>query len=128
MLVAHLLSVRCSLFFVRCSLLFARCALFFARCSLLFACCSLVFVRFLWAIARLLDTSVTLIYLVDDFFIFSSLVLLKEMRSRVECKISTCCFCFLCKSREFGGRVSPRFPCVTPVVESSSDFLRDIIS
>ena len=36
---------------------------------------------------------------------------------------------FWCKSKESGGRVSPRCPCVTPVVESfSSDLLRAIIS
>ena len=37
-------------------------------------------------------------------------------------------FCAWCKSRELGGRVSQRFPCVTPVLESSSsDLLRAII-
>ena len=29
------------------------------------------------------------------------------------------CFCVWCKSRELGGRLSPRFPCVTPVMEAS---------
>ena len=38
-------------------------------------------------------------------------------------------FCVWCKSRELGGRVSSRFLCVTPVMESfSSNFLRAIIS
>ena len=38
-------------------------------------------------------------------------------------------FCCWCKSRELGGRGSPRFPCVTPVVEKFSlDLLRAIIS
>ena len=60
--------------------------------------------------------------------LFSSLLLLKEIRTRVESKISSCCFCVSCKWREFGGRGSPRFPCVTPVVESSSDLLRAIIT
>ena len=37
--------------------------------------------------------------------------------------------CYWCKSRELGGRSSPRFPCVTPVEESfSSDLLWAIIS
>ena len=39
---------------------------------------------------------------------------------------SSCC---RCKSRELGGRESPRFPCVTLMVESFfSDLLRVIIS
>ena len=38
---------------------------------------------------------------------------------------SSCCWC---KSKELGGRGSPRFSCVTPVVKKfSSDFLRAII-
>ena len=38
---------------------------------------------------------------------------------------SSCCWC---KSKELGGRGSPRFSCVTPVVKNfSSDFLRAII-
>ena len=38
-----------------------------------------------------------------------------------------CCIWF--NSRELGGGLSPRFPCVTPVMESfSSDLLRAIIS
>ena len=64
----------------------------------------------------------------DEFFIFSSLVLLKEIRTESESKISSCCFCVLWKIRELGGRGSPRFSCVTLVVESSSDLLRSIIS
>ena len=59
-------------------------------------------------------------------------VLLKEMRARGQSKISSCCFCVWCKSKELGGRVGvggPRFPCVTRVVESFSlDILRAIIS
>ena len=35
-------------------------------------------------------------------------------------KISCYCFYFWCESREFGGRGSSRFHCVTPVVETSS--------
>ena len=47
------------------------------------------------------------------------------MRTQGESKVSSCCFCVWCKSRELGGRRSPRFPCVTPVPESfSSDLLR----
>ena len=56
-----------------------------------------------------------------------------------ESKISSCCFCVLCESRELGGKegeegggegrgVSPRFPRVNPVVESSGDLLWFIIS
>ena len=87
--------------------------------------------QLLWATARLLVTvtRVSLIYLVDQFFILSFLVLLKEMRTRVESKIPSCCFCVWCKSRESGGRGSSRFPCVTPVVKSlSSDLPQAIIS
>ena len=47
----------------------------------------------LWTTARLLVTSVRLIFLVEEFFIFLFLVLLKEMRTRGESKISSCCFC-----------------------------------
>ena len=35
------------------------------------------------------------------------------------------CFCVWCRSRELGGWMSRRFPCVTPVIESfSSDLLQ----
>ena len=51
-------------------------------------------------------------------------VLLKEMRTRGESNISSCYFCDQCKPRELGGRRSPRFPCVTPVVES---FFSDVL-
>ena len=86
-------------------------------------------IKLLWATTRILVTRVSLIYLVDEFFIFSLLVLLKEMRTRGESKISSCCFCVWCKLREFGARRSSRFPCVTPVVESfPSDFLQAILS
>ena len=38
-------------------------------------------------------------------------------------------FCVWCKSRELRDRVSPRFPCVTPVMESfSSNLLQATIS
>ena len=99
----------------------------FARCSLLFACCLLLLIQLLWAIAWLLVTRVTLIYLVDEFFIFSFLVLLKEMRTRGGSKISFCCLYVSCKSRKLRGRGSPRFPCVTSVVESAWDILRAVI-
>ena len=56
-------------------------------------------------------------------------MLLKEMRTQCQSKISSCCFCVWCKSRESGGRRNPRFPCVTPMVERfSSDLLRTIIN
>ena len=34
----------------------------------------------------------------------------KEMRTWGQFKISTCCLCVQCKSRQLGGRGSPRFP------------------
>ena len=114
-----------SLLFARGLLLFARCSLIFARSSLLFACCSLLFAQLLWTIARLLVTHVTLIYLVYKFFIFSSLMLFKEIRTS---KISSCCFCVSCKSRELRGKRSSRFLCLISVVKSSSDLLRTITS
>ena len=83
-------------------------------------------IQLLWATARQLVTRVNLIYLVDKFFIFSLLVLLKETRTQGETKISSCYFV-----RELGGRGEgvPRLPCVTQVVESfSSDLFRAIIS
>ena len=75
-----------------------------------------------------ISTRVSLIYLVDEFFIFSLLVLLKEMRMWGESKTSSCCFCVWCKSRELAGRRSPRFPCATPVVESFFSDFRATIS
>ena len=46
----------------------------------------------------------------------------KEMRTQSQTKISSCCLYVWCKSRELGGRGSPRFP--TPMVESfSADLL-----
>ena len=41
-----------------------------------------------------------------------------KMGSQGQSKISSCCFCVWCKSRELGGRENLKFPCVTPVVES----------
>ena len=65
--------------------------------------------------------AISFIYLVDEFFIFSFLLLLKEVRSRGESKVSSCVWC---KSRELGCWGSPRFPYVNQVVESfSSDLL-----
>ena len=47
-----------------------------------------------------------------------------EMRQRLNLLV-----CVWCKSRESGGRVSPRLPCVTPVmVIFFSDLLETIIS
>ena len=46
-----------------------------------------------------------------SLLIFSFLVLFKDMRARGQSKISL--FCVWCKSRELGGRVSPRFSCIT---------------
>ena len=42
----------------------------------------------------------------------------KKMRTWGQSKISSCCLCVWCKSRELGSRGSPRF--VTPIVESFS--------
>ena len=86
-------------------------------------------IQLLWATARLLVTRASLIYLVHEFSIFSFLVLLREVIWRGELKISSCCFCAWCKSRNLRSRGSPRFPCVTPVVKSFfSDLLRAMIS
>ena len=66
---------------------------------------------------QLLDHSsrfFSLIYSVDEFF-------LKEMRTWCQSKISSCCICVQCESKESGGRGSSIFPCVTPVVENSSN-------
>ena len=109
-------------FFARCSLLFAGCSLLVARCSLLFARCSLAFMGNGPAISHTCYP-----YLPSRLSLFLSLVLLKEMRKRGESKISSCWFCVLCKSKELGGRGKPRFPCITPVMEGSSDLLRAII-
>ena len=46
---------------------------------------------------------------------------LKKMRTWAQYKISCYCFCVWCESRESGGTESSRFPCVIPVVETSSD-------
>ena len=82
-------------------------------------------IQLLWATAHLLVTRVSLIYQVDELFIFEFLVLLKEMKTRGEPEISSCCFCVWCKSRELEGNGSLRFPCNTEVVKSLySDLLR----
>ena len=75
---------------------------------------------------RLLVTRVGLIYIVDEFFIFSLLVLLKETKTLDESKISSCYFCVWCKSREWGVKGSPRFPCGTPTAESFSSDLGSV--
>ena len=61
--------------------------------------------------------------------VFLFLLLLKEMRTWGQSKISSCCFCVWCKSRESRDRGSSKFPCVIPVVkEISSDLPWAIIS
>ena len=55
----------------------------------------------------------SLIYPVDELSF-------KEMKIWCQSKISTYCFCVWCELRELGGGGSSRFPCVTPVVETSS--------
>ena len=120
----------CSLLVTFCLLLFVLYLLLFVRCSLLFACCSLLLV-----IARYFLLVACYFLLVNrcffpafmgncptishkcyphlEFFIFSFLLLLKEMRTRGESTILSCCFCVSCKWRGLGRRGSPRFPCVT---------------
>ena len=45
----------------------------------------------------------------------------REMKTWGQSKVSSCCFFVWSESRELGGRGSSRFPCVIPVVETSSD-------
>ena len=68
-------------------------------------------------------TLVSHIYVVDELYIFQLLVLLNEMSTRSETKISSCYFCVWSKLRKLGGRESPRFPRVTPVVKNFSAHL-----
>ena len=70
-------------------------------------------IQVLWATGRLLFTC---------FQPYPSIAFFKEMRTQSQIKISSCCLYVWCKSRELGGRGSPRFP--TPMVESfSTDLL-----
>ena len=56
-------------------------------------------------------------------------VLFKEMRTQGQLKSSFSCFCVWCKSKEFGGKGSPRFLCVISVMKSFSlGLLRATIS
>ena len=75
-------------------------------------------IQLLWATSQLLVTCVSLIYLVDEFFIFLFLMLLKEMKTHGESKISSSCFCVWCKSKELGGWGSPGLPCLNQVGKS----------
>ena len=51
------------------------------------------------------------------------------VRTRGEPKNLSCWFCVWCKSGQLGSRGSPRFPHVTPVMESfSSNLIRAIIN
>ena len=92
----------------RCSLLFVRCLLLSARCSLLFACYLILFACYLLLVNCPTISHTCYNYLPSRLSSFSSLVLLKEMRMRGDSKISSCCFCVSCKSKELGGRGSPR--------------------
>ena len=56
----------------------------------------------------------SLIYPVDEFSF-------KQMMTCGQSKTSSSYFCVCCESRELGDRWSSRLPCVTPVVETSSD-------
>ena len=71
--------------------------------------------------ATIIHTFFSLIHPVDKFSF-------KEMSIMWgQTKISSCCLCVWCKSKEFGGRESTRFP--TSIVESfSADFLPAIES
>ena len=72
----------------------------------------------------------------DGWFLFyCRLMELREMRTLAQFQGSemsqrlNLLVCVSCKSRELGGRVSPRLPCVTPVMGSFfSDLLETIIS
>ena len=121
-----LLVTFCSLLLIFCSFLVTFCSLLVIFCSLLLVFFPPAFMGNSPTISHTCYPYLTMIW--DEFFIFSSLVLLKEIRTESESKISSCCFCVLWKIRELGGRGSPRFSCVTLVVESSSDLLRSIIS
>ena len=79
----------------------------------------------LWDLRTLaISKEVKCLQVCSNILWFLYLVLLKEIRTWGQSNISSCC-----KSGELGGRGSPRFSCVTPVVESfSSYFLRAIIS
>ena len=68
-------------------------------------------IQLLWATTQLL---VSLAYPLDEFCF-------KEMRTWSWSNITSHCICVWCESGELGGRRCSRFPCVTPVVESSSD-------
>ena len=91
-----LLVTFCSLIVTFCSLLVTFCLLLVVRYFLLVAYYFLlvIFWQLSWATVQLLVTPVTLIYLVDEFFMFSFLALLKEMRTSCESMISSCWFSF----------------------------------
>ena len=108
--------------FACCSLLVTFCLLLLTFCLLLVTFCPV----FMGNWPTINHTCYP--YLPNRLSIFSSLVLLKEMKTRSESKISSCCFCVSRESRELGDRESPRLPCVTPGVESSSDLFRGKIS
>ena len=69
-------------------------------------------IQLLWAATQLLVTRFSFASQVDEFS-------LKEMRMWDQSNITSHCICFWCQSGELGGRRSSRFPCVTPVVETS---------
>ena len=71
-------------------------------------------IQLLWATARLLVT-------LFQSYLPSGWISLKEMRAWDQYKISSYCSYIWWESRESRGRGSLRFPCVTPVVETSSD-------
>ena len=104
-------------------MLVVRCSLVFARCSLLFAC-SLYDRK--WPNKR--AYCFTLNPQARRFYIF--VLCVTQWKDGAEwVQYFIFCFCVWCKSRQLGGRVSPRFPCVTPAVESfSSNLLWAIIS
>ena len=83
-----------------------------ARYFLLVACYFLLVARYFLLVARYF-------LLVARYFLLVARYFLLAPRY----------FCVWCKSRELGGRGSPRFPSVTPVAEGfSSDLLQAVIS
>ena len=118
---------RCSLLFSRCSLLFGRCSLLFVRCSLLFARCSLLFARYFQAFMSNCPTiSHKCYYYLPSRWVLYIFVLGVTQGSRkrgrgVSPKFHLVAFVFRVNQENKEVEEGPRFPCVTPVVESSWD-------
>ena len=96
-----LLFARCSLLVTLCSLLVTLCALQVTFCALLVTFCSLLVTFLLVACSSLLPSR-------GAFNIFVPGVT-QVNEDAHESKILSCYFCVWCKSKELGGRGSPRF-------------------